>query len=206
MGAVMKLKIKALLMKSSFCIISCLQLMSCKGQPDDEKTNTRSMDSNTPFQTLLNEANDFDLVNGTFVKIGDRYGHWVDAAEYTPEERVIMLVWHSSGIIDNGGFEYLFSGNFDGDPDFKMTAEAHREAGLPRSYEAFQEAFAIFSDSNVPHDSNERSREFKNSDESKREAINKKYWQDGWDELRQKKLAQFIREHVSELGDLDKVE
>lgn len=161
------------------------------------------MDSKTPFQTLLTKANDFDLVDGTFVKIGARYGHWVDATQYTPEERVIMLVWHSGGIIDNGGFEYLFAGDFDGDPEFKLTAEAYQQVGLTRGYEAFQEAFSLFPEGKIPHDSEERIRQYTKVSESEREKINEKHWQDGWDRLREKKLAQYIRSRVSKLGDLD---
>ena len=60
-----------------------------------------------------------------------------------------MLVWHTSGIIDNGGFEYLFAGEFFSDPDYHITAEAYLTAGLLRAYEAFQEAFALFPDGKV---------------------------------------------------------
>ena len=98
-------------------------------------------ENTTPFLTLLAKAGDWDLVNGTFHKIGERYDHWVDATQYSPKERVIMLVWHSSGIIDNGGFEYLFAGDFPGDPDYRVTAEAYQTAGMVRGFEAFQEAF-----------------------------------------------------------------
>lgn len=161
------------------------------------------MDGNTPFKTLLAKANDFDLVDSTFVKIGGRYGHWVDASKYTPQERVIMLVWHSSGIIDNGGFEYLFSGDFDGDPEFRMTAEAFKTVGLTRGYEAFQEAFNLFPDGNVPHDSEKRIAQYEQADKVVRDRINEKHWQDGWDDLREMKLALFIRDNASKLGNLD---
>lgn len=161
------------------------------------------MDSNTPFKILLSKANDFDLVNGTFCKIADRYHNWIDVSKRIPEERVITLVWHSSGIIDNGGFEYLFSGDFDGDPDFRITAEAYKTAGLMQGYEAFQEAFALFPDGKVPHDSEVRLRQYQQADNAAREQINTKFFQVGWDKLQEKKLAQFIRENVSKLGDLD---
>lgn len=160
------------------------------------------MESSTPFRKLLAEANDFDLVNGTFVKIGDRYGHWVDASKYTPEESVIMLVWHSSGIIDNGGFEYLFSGDFDGDPDFTKTAAAYKVVGLNGGYEAFQDAFRLFPRGNVPHESEERIRQYKMADDKVRDEINTKHWKDGWENLREKKLAQFIRSNTARLGTL----
>ena len=161
------------------------------------------MDRDTPFGTLLTSANDFDLVDGTFVKVGDRYGHWVDAMQYTPEERSIVLVWHSSGIIDNGGFELLFSDNFDGDPDFKITAEAYKTVGLTRGYNAFENAFKLFPGGNVPHDSEERIRQYRMADESVRDEINTQHWNDGWEALREKVLAQYIRENVARLGDLD---
>ncbi len=178
-------------------------LAGCSGDATDTQSDSDAMESNTPIKTLLAEANDFDLVNGTFVKIGDRYGHWVDASQYTPEERVIMLVWHSSGIIDNGGFEYLFSGDFDGDPEFKITAQSYKTVGLTRGYEAFQDAFNLFPNGKVPHDPEERIRQYKLADESVREEINTKHWKDGWEDLREKKLAQYIRDNVSKLGDLD---
>ena len=172
-------------------------------EPNVTKADKFTYDSKTPFKTLLEKACDFDLVDSTFVKIGDRYGHWVDASQYTPEERVIMLVWHSSGIIDNGGFEYLFSGDFDGDPEFKITAAAYKTVGLTRGYEAFQDAFKLFPNGKIPHDSEERIQQYKMADESVREEINTKHWKDGWEDLREKVLAQFIRDYVSKLGDLD---
>jgi hypothetical protein len=178
-------------------------MAGCSGDATETQSDGDYMDSKTPFKTLLAEANDFDLVNSTFVKIGDRYGHWVDASRYTAEERVILLVWHSSGIIDNGGFEYLFEGDFDGDPEFRITAEAYKTVGLTRGYEAFQDAFKLFPNGKVPHDSEERIRQYKMADESVREEINCKHWKDGWEDLREKVLAKYIRDNVSLLAGLD---
>ncbi len=157
----------------------------------------------TSFERLLQTANDFDLVNGTFVRIGDRYGHRIAASQYTAEERVIMLVWHSSGIIDNGGFEYLFSGDFEDDPEFRITAEAYNTAGLARGYEAFKEAFTLFPNGQIPHDSEVRIRQYRLANESVREAINTKHWKDGWEGLREKNLAQYIRQNAHKFRNLD---
>jgi hypothetical protein len=178
--------------------------VGCTKKADTDMGETKiTFDKTTPMNILLEKAPDFELVNSTFVKIGDRHNHWVDVSKYTPEERVIMLVWHSSGIIDNGGFEYLFSGDFDGDPDFRITAEAYKTAGLMRGYESFQEAFALFPGGKVPHDAEERSNQYEQTDKTKREAINTKNWKDGWENLREKELARYIRANISELGDLD---
>ncbi|HEV3138314.1 MAG TPA: DUF4375 domain-containing protein [Pirellulales bacterium] len=173
-------------------------------QVDMKETDRPRFEHTTPFLTLLAEASDFDLVNGTFVKIGAHYGHWVDATQYSPEERVIMLVWHSSGIIDNGGFEYLFAGDFPGDPDYRITAEAYKTAGLLRGYEAFQEAFALFPEWTVPHDRAERSQFFHAANRSARDRLNRKLWQDGYEGSREQKLAEFIRKSAARLGNLDK--
>lgn len=184
------------------CGVHDFERDQCKRDPIDEPDGARPhLDSNTPFETLLAEASDFDLVDGTFVKIGARYGHWVDAAQYSLEERVVMLVWHSGGIIGNGGFEYLFAGEFDGDPDFRMTAQAYREAGLDRCFELFQAAFDFFPGGVVPQATAERSRLFAAANKSAREAIDRQFWQE--DRSRERKLAEFIRKNAARLGNLD---
>ncbi len=168
-----------------------------------DKAPDFTYDNTTPMKTLLERGSAFDLVNGTFVKIGNRYEHSVKVSQYTEEERVIMLVWHSSGIIGNGGFAYLFSGEFDGDPEFKITADAHRIVGLIRSYEAFQDAFQLFSNGIVPSSTKEQISQDEMSADSLLDDINRKYWQDGWSGLREELLATYIRTHLTKLGNLD---
>ena len=170
---------------------------------DHTNADRPRMDTNTPFLTLLAKACDLDLVEGTFVKIGDRYDHRVDTTQYSPEEGVIMLVWHSACCIDFGGFEYLFVRKIAGDPDFRITAEAYKTAGLDRDYEAFQEAFELFPRGIVPHDLIERYQLFQAANQSARDQINRKFHQGGYDGTREQKLAEFIRKNAARLGDLD---
>lgn len=170
---------------------------------DEDQKNRERYESDTPFLSLLAKANNLDLLNGTFTKIGDRYDHLVDALAYSPIERVVMLVWHVTAIIGNGGFEYLFGGELPGDPDLQITAEAFKEAGLARSYEAFQEAFRLFPGEIVPHDPETRWQQYDAANRSARNAINRKLWQDDWDHLVEKKVAEFIRQHAAELLYLD---
>ena len=106
------------MLKQFASLCSFLTSLIGYAKPSDESSESGRMKSSTPFKTLVEKANDFDLVDGTFVKIDDHYSHSVDTSKYTPVESVIMLVWHSAGIIDNGGFEHLFSANFENDPDF----------------------------------------------------------------------------------------
>lgn len=181
--------------------ILAVGVVGCSGNPSEgEPLGNGQMEN---FDALLAEANDFDLCDGTFKLIGDRYHHWVDASRYSPEERVVMLVWHASGIIDNGGFEYLFSGDFDGDPDFRLTAEAFKTARLMRGYQAFQDAFALFPDGKVPRDSEERYEQYAANDPDVRDEINVKFWREGWDHECERKLAQFIRENAPALRRVD---
>jgi len=112
-----------------------------------------------------------------------------------------MLVWHSSGIIGNGGFEYLFAGEFPGDPDFRITGEAYRIAGIDRSYEAIQAALSFFPGGIAPRDPQQRSRLYELANKSAREGLNRKVWHD--DRARVKKLAEFIRTNAAHLGNLD---
>ena len=43
----------------SFLFHFQLELMGCHGHPDEINANIRSMESDTPFQILVEEANDF---------------------------------------------------------------------------------------------------------------------------------------------------
>ena len=67
-----------------------------------------------------------------------------------------MLVYHSHGIIGNGGFQYLFEGDFPGDPDFLLTRQAYKTIGASDASAAFEKAFAVFPDSTPPADINRR--------------------------------------------------
>ena len=182
-------------------ITSLVQIATGHRREPTPPPNPDRMDFNTPFSRLLAEANDSDLVDATFLKIVDRLQAGRSTAP--PEEQVIQLVYHSLGIIGNGGFEYLFSGTFSFDPEFLATAEAHRNLGLTRSYEAFQRDFALFPELRIPHNGRDRIQIYKQTDETVREEINRLYWQDDWDKLSIKRLAEDIRENAEKLGDLD---
>ncbi len=175
------------------CSVGDLQRDAWPSEPECD--SGPRLESDTPFEVLLAEACDFDLVNSTFIKIGALYDHLVDASQYTPEQRVIMLVWHSAGIIGIGGFEDLFFGEFPGDPDFRITAETFRTAGLERSYDAFQAAFRLFPGGVAPCDPEERSRLYDLANRSARDALNRQVWHD-WHVQLKKKLAEFIRRHA----------
>jgi hypothetical protein len=50
---------------------------------------------------------DFDAIDAVFLRLADRK-ELRGANSITDIERVVLLVWHASGIIGNGGFQYFF--------------------------------------------------------------------------------------------------
>jgi hypothetical protein len=168
---------------------------------DDHKAWQREFDSSTPFETLLAKAKDSDLVEATSDKLVKHYRYWLHVGKYSLAERVIFLVFQAGSWIDGGGFDYLFTQEFEGDPDFSITADAFRIAGMDRSYEAFQAAIRLFPGGVVPRNAEERTRLYEAANKSAREGATRKFWYD--DGQREKKLAEFIRANATELGHLD---
>lgn len=154
------------------------------------------MSDASPFWTLLAEASDYQLVDQVFDKIIAHYGD--DLVNCPAEVSVVVLALTASGVIDNGGFEYLFcEWHFPRDPDFTRTSEAFRTVGLNRAYQAFQEAFALFPDGIPPRDPKLRERLYEQADETRRNEVNTEFWQDFREGgIRERIFAQYIREHA----------
>lgn len=162
------------------------------------------MNKRESFETRYGRLDDAELVDAIYEKINSHYSNWIDASKLHPLERVIVLVVHVSGIIDNGGFEYLFSGSFEGDSSFQHSMDAHKLACLDRGYEAFREAIDLFA-GDIPADPSNRIRQYETKSEVVRMEINSKYWDEGVEGLREKKLAEFIREHSAGFAELDSI-
>jgi hypothetical protein len=93
-----------------------------------------------------------DLADETFSAIFKRYGESMNPAKIPEEHRTVALVYHTHGIIGNGGFQYLFEGDFPGDPEFLLTRQAFKTIGATRASAAFEMAFAVFPKSTPPAD------------------------------------------------------
>jgi|GEM_PF-6022586 len=136
------------------------------------------------------------IVDVVFSSILQKYGSHIDVSLYHPQEVIVVLVVHSSGLIDNGGFEYLFSASFDGDSDFKITAQSHLELGLQLGYKSFQEAFSTFPGNVIPFDPTDRLSQYEQADKDFRIKINKRYWKEDEDGGRQKKMEEYINKNA----------
>jgi hypothetical protein len=162
----------------------------------------KKLDKHTPFKRLLVEASDDELASAVDYKIRDRYPEVMDFRKLTPEERAIVLVLYATAIIDNGGFEYWLEGKIKGDPHSRLTAEAFNAVGLTRSYEAFQKLLRIFPDEKLPRTFDERMSYFNRFRPKVRGELSRMVWQDGWDGLVSKQVAQFIRDNAEKLKHL----
>ncbi len=145
---------------------------------------------------LLATTDDFDLCDGVFCAIGDVAGNEIDAATEQEPCRTVTLVWHSGGIIGNGGFQYLFEGDFNGDPGYRITAAAYKNINANQSYEAFQEALSLFPDNRLPADIDKRLSIYQSHPKKTRDAIESKFF--SADDEVKRLLAEFIRAHQDE--------
>ncbi len=71
---------------------------------------------------------DFELINRVFLSLDKR--EQAEGTESIDEiERVVLLVWHASGIIDNGGFRHFFFHRLP----LRATAEAYSRIGVEKA-------------------------------------------------------------------------
>lgn len=95
---------------------------------------------------LFASPNDFDLINGLFSRISyECDGEDVDELRKLPEpQRVVLQIWGASGIIGNGGFQYLFE---SGLADFSGIADAYDTIKSSRAAKAVRAAVSLFPNS-----------------------------------------------------------
>jgi hypothetical protein len=108
-----------------------------------------------PLQQLLAQASDFDLGDGVYRLLLDRYD---DLGALPAEGKVVVWTWHAKGIIDNGGFQYLFEGIFETDPYYAGTLAAFRAIGAEQCAAALEEALQVFPRGKPPVDRDRRLR------------------------------------------------
>jgi hypothetical protein len=99
---------------------------------------------------------DDDLAGATFDRILKQHGEGADPLKMPQSHRTAMLVYHSHGILGNGGFQFLFEGDFPGDPEFLLTRQAYKTIGAVAASAAFDKAFAVFPNSTPPADIDHR--------------------------------------------------
>ena len=153
------------------------------------------------LDALLATRDDAALCEGVFDRF-DEFNNVIDVDAYSEEERVVTLALHSAGIIGNGGFEYLFAGEFNGDPSFIYTAAAFKAIEASQSYAAFQRALGLFG-GQFPVDAHPRERIAiyqRAAPEEERNAIDRQFSDD--DANMHSAVARYIRERRDRFREL----
>ena len=143
--------------------------------------------------SFLDTSDDFELCNRVFCELS-KDAIKVDTC--SDLERVVRLVWDSSGLMGNGGLHRLLEGNYPGDPAFVYTVDAYRHIGAQSACEALQAAFRRFPGGVLPIDIRERLRIFESIPKQIWDQIEARYY--AADKETERCLARFIRKNRSE--------
>jgi hypothetical protein len=153
-----------------------------------------------PIAKLLASASDSDLCGGIWDHIVAFHGE-PDPSELPEPERVVLLVYHTYGIIGNGGFNYPFEGELPGDPDYSLSAEAYELIDCKPAAAAFRRALALFPGSTPPRDMSERLRLYRRGSGARRGQNDSQFFEAG-DDI-EACLARYIRAHADSYRHLE---
>ena len=140
---------------------------------------------------VLNTRDDFKLCGELYTRLIKHYGKDIDLSKCKRKHQVVLLVWYATGIIDNGGFQYLFEGKFKGDPHFLKTAAAFKAVKAKKCAKAAEEALKLFPNSKPPADLEKRLTIYQSHRLAKRLAIDDKFFSES--SKIPKLLAKYIR-------------
>jgi len=140
----------------------------------------------------------FEVINGVFDLYAD-INNLINIANMSKDEIIVTLIWHSGGIISNGGFSYLLEGDFNGDIGYTITAECFNKIGAVKSYNAFLGVFSLFPESKIPVNRKERIKIYECADQELRKRLDREFWDD--DEVMRGKLFEYIMENKNRIID-----
>lgn len=141
---------------------------------------------------MINEDQmDFNLCSNICGKITDKYGANTSASNYPEAERTVVLVWTVAGIIENGGFRYLFGSVLPGDPYCVLSIRAFENIGSFKAAEAIKKAVCLFPDCMPPAEDKKRIQWFEEQPEEMRNQLDTAFW-DELDNITEN-LTKFIR-------------
>jgi hypothetical protein len=92
------------------------------------------------------------VANECFAKLEAAGG---DPRSLPIRERTIVVVYAAQGVIDNGGFQYLFESDFPGCPPYSLIVSAYRRIGAREAAECLDRAIRMFPFAR-PHRSQEK--------------------------------------------------
>ena len=137
-------------------------------------------------------ASDFDLVNSLFCKLVDKKEKLGEHA-LTTEEQAVFLIWHASGIIENGGFQYFFEQELDAE----AVASAYEEIGCDKCAELLRLALSLFPSRILEAGWRERIKFVEDNHEAFGK-LSSAFWKA--DKETESRLAEYVRRHVAEIS------
>lgn len=130
-------------------------------------------------------SDDFKMVDRIFGRILDKKEK--DGIEaLAPEERVVLLIWHATGIIGNGGFQYFYEQELDAE----AVACAFDKIGSRKCAEMLRHSLSLFPDSLRQASWNRRIEYIKSKSELFYR-LSSQFWDAETDT--EKKLANYVR-------------
>ncbi|MDB6112781.1 MAG: hypothetical protein JWR69_4531 [Pedosphaera sp.] len=130
---------------------------------------------------------DFEFINGLFCKLVDKQEDQ-GAEVLTKEENVVLLIWHASGIIGNGGFRYFFEQELNGE----AAAAAYTIIGCDKAAELLRLGLSLFPNT-VPPASWEERVKYMDENAELFDRLSEAFWEA--DQGMQERLAEYTRSH-----------
>jgi hypothetical protein len=93
----------------------------------------------------------FKMVDAVFCRLAEREEQ-EGSDSISDIERVVLLVWHASGIIGNGGFHYFFECALP----LPATADAYERIGVVQAASVLRRMQELFPGRHIPDDYDER--------------------------------------------------
>src|SRR5690242_20184361 len=124
---------------------------------------------------VLAAEDDFDLCNGLFQLLLAHHGEAFDPAAVPFEHRAVLLVWLTTGVIANKGFNGFFAADLPVDPDYRYTQEGYEAIDCEPAAAAVRQVFDAFPDRVPPADPRTRVQMFGKANHAVHGALNRDF-------------------------------
>src|SRR2546421_7077054 len=151
---------------------------------------------------VLAAGDDFDLCNGLFHLLLAHHGEAFDPAAVPAEHRNVLLVWLTTGVIANKGFNGFFAADLPVGPQYWHTQAAYEAIGCEPAAAAVRRVFDAFPDRNPPADPRARVQMFGKANHAVHGALNRDFIKARG--TLTKALAAYIRENAGAFAGVDR--
>jgi len=118
-----------------------------------------------------NFKDNFTVCNDAWKNIIEKYDKAAILTDFKEDERTIALIWTVTGIVGNGGFEYLFSSNLPGDENYELTLKAFEDIKCDEAVSILNDVRSLFPNGEIPPDPDMRMNFFNRVPEEIRDCL-----------------------------------